>query len=1578
MTQTHAFHILRVDFDATERAKENLDFEEEMQVIASIDENGIAQKLTGLEPELATREIYRESQKENPSVKFELTDSVFHSRSQKKRQFFVYMLSVNSGGHGIAKVFSLSVLLGEETKSGCSFIENVKKLRLIEGVSDFKSFKFFSKQNEVAERIFWQKKLLTRAEEIESAKDAALKGLVPEATVPNSETAKQAHFRYVQRKIFRRLFRLAIGKDAILMFVNGESLILVFEDFLVAQFRLWQLTNDACYSEIFEIVSPIKVRKQVLQMKVRVPSTDRPIDIFYTLPTFQDDVTVLLIEVLKEGFSKHFFWAFVKDFLTLVISRHERLKNSEFGSELELLVAYFSSLLMSRSIRGWLEEKKQRDIDDRLIIQESKVSSGFIQLSKNEPFNKLSRNGSGDNAFYLLLRNQMTKYQINHSAENIGVQGEQANPANKRQPAKVRPLKIEEKQEHLLNQTAAISSANKSFWQSKMRDFISQINANSADYEDIKVRFFKTIHLLNEDLRLSRDSGSLYVKLSYFLYTYATFLNVPFADAHRSYYANICPQIVLMFGQSEYLLNLQSLLKQQQQQQPTVDPIPSTHPGFSDYLEPKVFDLVNFIHQIFQSQITVSQINETISKNPYIFRNYYRLIKVIFLLYNRKLDCSYFQAETEDTHNLPTGDPSTLRRVYLLRDFRKLANQLAFQATLNQKVVKELQLAKNKKRNFDRIFIFFLRQKISFNYIESLADFATYFYKTILRLLRKEISKFLIEGSLPKSAYKLLMREDLYANKFLQPIQKFSSVRTINFSTQHGFEKRQGRGAEFQPVGFANVQPSDVSLQAHIPNTNLMEVTSNQLSTMLLHFNDGERSQNDVSFQRPPTRQFNCTQNLGCPITATQGALQFTGNPSAQSLDQFAYSSSNPVITLNQNSSTNTAEETQSELIGRLERELNITGYNYSRNLHFSKSETPFLEVYRLFNCSEIMIVNKRNYEKIQNYEEFTEEKLFTALNSAIYAQLCQRLSSSIGKGAIDLGTEHVSVTDYIAIPAINTNGRIKEKERNFSYVFNMENYSDTSAMNWAEFHNGVAAALSISKKSLAKIDKEGLRTWIEYQKTDFTRYDHAGLVYGLGLQGVLDCFTISDIYFNLKGGIDARIIGTVLGLAIFKNDNLHCMIEETKQKTFCLLLEINMSEKSNVQISRIVQAAGMIGNGIYNKESCKKGLLETMLREIQAPPVNDNNNNRECHSLAAGFALGLINLGKGSNVSSTKNLHLDDNLFKLVVDASKGSIFDKNREQQLPNQGSPNSGTFPHRDTCYRASNIKEPVEGNGLLTTPSALIALTLIHLKTNNAIVARRLELPNTIYEINNGNALHILLKSLARHLIMWRDIDTTEEFLLDSIPPTVRSLQENSIFELAQTYINNQSFEKMDFHNLTVIYFNIIAGTLTAIAMKNAGTGDESIKSLIIKYIKKVRDLSILSDEFAMNFSYKNKIDAHSYFNILAILSLALGILMAGRCDTESEAVVYSLLKRLKRYENEPDCVQLNSIYGFFMAFQMAIGFLFLGNGALSFGTENFQIACLLMSIYPVFPENFNDNKYHLQALRHFYVLASEEK
>ena len=142
-------------------------------------------------------------------------------------------------------------------------------------------------------------------------------------------------------------------------------------------------------------------------------------------------------------------------------------------------------------------------------------------------------------------------------------------------------------------------------------------------------------------------------------------------------------------------------------------------------------------------------------------------------------------------------------------------------------------------------------------------------------------------------------------------------------------------------------------------------------------------------------------------------------------------------------------------------------------------------------------------------------------------------------------------------------------------------------------------------------------------------------------------------------------------------------------------------------------------------------------------------------------------------------------------------------------------------------------------------------------------------------------------------------------------------------------------------------------------------------MIIDHIKNLTNVDILTNVFCHNEQAKLKLDYYSLFNFLSSMSLALSILMAGSCDTESLKVLKNIKALIKQTSN------IKGEYGFNMAIHMAIGFIFLGNGAYTFGNNDSQLVYLLLSVYPVFPEYFNDNRYHLQAFRHFYVLAIEE-
>lgn len=81
--------------------------------------------------------------------------------------------------------------------------------------------------------------------------------------------------------------------------------------------------------------------------------------------------------------------------------------------------------------------------------------------------------------------------------------------------------------------------------------------------------------------------------------------------------------------------------------------------------------------------------------------------------------------------------------------------------------------------------------------------------------------------------------------------------------------------------------------------------------------------------------------------------------------------------------------------------------------------------------------------------------------------------------------------------------------------------------------------------------------------------------------------------------------------------------------------------------------------------------------------------------------------------------------------------------------------------------------------ITAPSALLAISLMYLKSNNRDVSNQITIPNSFNTIEQCNPNHILLKVIARNLIMWRNIDNTQEFVTGQIPELIRFIYENSL-------------------------------------------------------------------------------------------------------------------------------------------------------------------------------------------------------
>ena len=134
-------------------------------------------------------------------------------------------------------------------------------------------------------------------------------------------------------------------------------------------------------------------------------------------------------------------------------------------------------------------------------------------------------------------------------------------------------------------------------------------------------------------------------------------------------------------------------------------------------------------------------------------------------------------------------------------------------------------------------------------------------------------------------------------------------------------------------------------------------------------------------------------------------------------------------------------------------------------------------------------------------------------------------------------------------------------------------------------------------------------------------------------------------------------------------------------------------------------------------------------------------------------------------------------------------------------------------------------------------------------------------------------------------------------------------------------------EIDYQTITTIYLSVVTGALIALALRFTGTANPSVVRIIRNHIEHLKTVKITKCEFANDPLNKNSIDQYELFSMISASILALSVVMAGTCDVESLKLVRIIRKKFQ------DSKVFH--YGFSMAINMAIGFIFLGYGNYTF-------------------------------------------
>ncbi|XP_022097305.1 anaphase-promoting complex subunit 1-like isoform X2 [Acanthaster planci] len=378
----------------------------------------------------------------------------------------------------------------------------------------------------------------------------------------------------------------------------------------------------------------------------------------------------------------------------------------------------------------------------------------------------------------------------------------------------------------------------------------------------------------------------------------------------------------------------------------------------------------------------------------------------------------------------------------------------------------------------------------------------------------------------------------------------------------------------------------------------------------------------------------------------------------------------------------------------------------------------------------------------------------------------------------------------------------------------------------------------------------------------------------------------------------------------------------------------------TELDIPHLVQVAAVMGVGLVYQGTAHRHIAEVLLGEIGRPPGPELENctDRESYSLAAGLSLGMVMLGHGSNAVGLSDLNMADQLYHYMAGGYKNQPSGANREK--------------FKSPCYQ---IKEGDQVNIDVTSPGATLALGLMFFQTANRAVSQWLTAPDTQILLDFVKPDFLLLRTLSKGLVMWNEIEPTSEWIQNNVPEIVKRYA----FKRNVTAQEDLDID-VDLQKMSQAECNILAGACMAMGLRFAGSANNSAFQCLLHYAQR---FSSLASQSISELAGKSTIDTCQN----AVL-LSVAMVMAGTGNLE----VLRFARRLHfSLGNETS-------YGSHMATHMAIGLLFLGGGHHTLSTAPMGVAALICSLYPQFPVNSNDNRYHLQALRHLYVLAAEPR
>jgi anaphase-promoting complex subunit 1 len=431
-------------------------------------------------------------------------------------------------------------------------------------------------------------------------------------------------------------------------------------------------------------------------------------------------------------------------------------------------------------------------------------------------------------------------------------------------------------------------------------------------------------------------------------------------------------------------------------------------------------------------------------------------------------------------------------------------------------------------------------------------------------------------------------------------------------------------------------------------------------------------------------------------------------------------------------------------------------------------------------------------------------------------------LSVAVGHGMFTFATGKPSALDHIQIPPLSVSARLPPS----SEIVQLDVSSlPSDTFEWPNFHHGVSEGLKIAADSYL-INS----SWITQPRPDLVPSSYGGFLFALGLSGHLRKLQSWHALDFVRASNDAVTIGFLLGISASYRGSADSWVTRLLSVN---IPGLNPPDAKPAHLSPQTHSAALLGIGLTYMGTCRRRFVELTFQEIAAIDYGLGNryhggangehfyNNREGHSLAAGLALGMITLGTGQRSAGLGDLNLVTGLERYMTGAR---------------QSQSRTSLYGHCNLFWKSDSHKVDI------TAPGATIALGLMYLKTNDAIVAEKLSIPDTGYLLEYVRSDLLLLRTLSKNLIMWDDVTPTKEWVEHQVPQYIKSRLESwerwnnaDDDDDSSDYSNEYNLDSSAVESLRHAMYHIIAGACMSVGIKFAGTANEEAYQLLLSYL-----------------------------------------------------------------------------------------------------------------------------------------------